>query len=214
LAEAQEAERKQLARELHDQVGQNLAGLGLNLSMIWEQLAEAPFETGPIQVRLDDSRALVEQITVQVRDVMANLHPPVLDDYGLAAALRWYGARLAERTGLTVTVQGEEPLLRLAAPVENSIFRIAQEALTNVVKHAQASQVTLTLAEEQGLVRLIIADDGRGFDLSSLAEHQGRLGWGLLTMADRAEVVGGRCRIESIPGGGTRVVVEIARSAC
>lgn len=213
LAEAQEVERKQLARELHDQVGQNLAGLGLNLNIIGSQLAETSLGTGPIQVHLADSLALVDQITEQIRDVMANLRPPVLDDYGLAAALHWYGARLAERTGLTVTVQGQGALPRLATSVENTLFRIAQEALTNVAKHARAGKVTVTLEMEDGNVRLVIADDGCGFDLTCLADPAGSHGWGVLIMAERAEAVGGWFRIESSPGQGTQVIVEITPSA-
>lgn len=213
LAEAQEVERKELARELHDRIGQNLAGLGLDLNIIRSQLAGTPFGDGPVQARLDDSLALVAQITEQVRDVMANLRPPVLDDYGLAAALRWYGDRLAERTGLTIVVQGEERLPRLAAPLENTLFRIAQEALTNVAKHAWASEVIVTLGMDDGKVRLVIADDGCGFDLTRLVDLEGSHGWGVLTMTERAEAVGARFRIESSPGQGTKVIVEVPPSA-
>jgi signal transduction histidine kinase len=213
LAEAQEVERKELARELHDRVGQNLAGLGLNLNIIWSQLAETPGGAAPIQARLDDSLALVDQITEHIRDVMANLRPPVLGDYGLAAALRWYAARLSERTGLTIVVQGEEPLPRLVASVENTLFRIAQEALTNVAKHARASELAVTLEMDDGNIRLVIADDGCGFDLTCLTDPVGSHGWGVLTMTERAEAVDAWFRIESSPGQGTQVIVEVTRSA-
>lgn len=209
LAEAQEVERKQLAQELHDQVGQNLTGLGLNLNIIRAQLAKMPPETGSIQARLEDSVALVDQIAEQVRDVMVHLRPPVLDDYGLLAALRWYGARFAERAGLMVTVQGEELTPRLVPLVENALFRIAQEALTNVIKHAQANEVTVTIEMDNGNVRLVVADDGCGFDLTCLADPVGSHGWGIPTMTERAEAVGAWFRIESKPGQGTQIIVEV-----
>jgi len=217
IAEVAEAERQRLARELHDQVGQNLTALGINLNIVRAQM---PDEAGAlVRSRLDDSLSLVEQTTERIRDVMADLRPPVLDDYGLVAALHWYGEQFARRTGIAIAVEGEEPVPRLATRVENALFRIAQEALTNVAKHAQATHVTVTVEVDGGTLRLVVADDGIGFDPSTtlrtsaahLAEPDGGRGWGLLTMTERAEAVGGRCRIESDPRQGTRVVVEVNR---
>ena len=190
LAEVAEAERQRLARELHDQVGQNLTALGINLNIVRTQMSE---ETpASVRSRLDDSLSLVEQTTERIRGVMADLRPPVLDDYGLVAALHWYTERFTERTSIAIAVEGEEPLPRLAVHIENALFRIAQEALTNVAKHAQATQVTVTVAAEDGTLRLAVADDGIGFDLAHLTEPDGGRGWGLLTMSERAEAVGGR----------------------
>lgn len=217
MAEVADAERQRLARELHDQVGQNLTALGINLNIVRTQISE---ETDPaVRSRLDDSLLLVEQTTERIRDVMADLRPPVLDDYGLVAALHWYEKQFARRTDIAIAVEGEEPVPRLAARVENALFHIAQEALTNAAKHAQATQATVTVEVDSGTLRLVIADDGIGFDPSTtletspahLAEPDGGRGWGLLTMTERAEAVGGRCRIESAAGQGTRVVVEVAR---
>ncbi len=217
MAEVTEAERQRLARELHDQVGQNLTALGINLKIVRAQM---PDEAGVlVRSRLDDSLSLVEQTTERIRDVMADLRPPVLDDYGLVAALHWYGEVFTRRTDIAITVEGEEPVPRLAARVENALFRIAQEALTNVAKHSQATQVTVTVEVDGGTLRLVVADDGIGFDPSTtlrtspayLGEPDGGRGWGLLTMTERAEAVGGRCRIESDPRQGTRVVVEMER---
>jgi len=201
MAEVAEDERQQLARELHDQVGQNLTALGINLNIVRSQLPEEA--AAPVRSRLDDSLSLVEQTAERIRDVMAYLRPPVLDDYGLVAALHWYGEQFVRRT----------------ARVENALFRIAQEALTNVAKHAQATQVTMTVEMDSTTLRLVVADDGVGFDPSTtlrtspapLAEPDGGRGWGLLTMTERAEAVGGRCHIESNPRQGTRVIVEVAR---
>lgn len=211
LAETQEIERKQLARELHDRVGQNLTALGLNLNLIGAHLSETTPGAGAVQVRLNDSLALVEQTTQCIRDVMADLRPPVLDDYGLLAALRWYGGRVAARAGFTITIKGEEPFPRLDTPIENALFRIAQEALTNVAKHAQATHVILKVELDNGIVRLIVSDNGHGFDLACLTLPTERPSWGVLTMTERAEAIGGWFQIESDPGQGTQVVVEVSR---
>ena len=209
LAEVAEAERQRLARELHDQVGQNLTALGINLNIVRTQMPEGA--AAPVRSRLEDSLSLVEQTAERIRDVMANLRPPALDDYGLVAALQWYAEQLARRTNTAIAVEGEEPIPRLAARVENALFRIAQEALINVAKHAQATQVTVTVEVEGGTLRLIVADDGIGFDPAHLPEPDGSRGWGLLTMTERAEAVDGHCRIESYPRQGTQVTVEVDR---
>lgn len=209
LAEVAEAERQRLARELHDQVGQNLTALGINLNIVRTQMPE---EIGDaIRSRIDDSLSLVEQTTEHIRDVMADLRPLVLDDYGLVAGLHWCGEQFARRTGIAVAVEGEELVPRLAARVESALFRITQEALTNVAKHAQASNVMVTLQVQGEILRLVITDDGIGFDPAHLTEPGGGHGWGLLTMTERAEAVGGRCQIESVPGHGVQVIVEVAR---
>jgi signal transduction histidine kinase len=209
LAEVAEAERQRLSRELHDQIGQNLTALGINLNIVRTQMPEEA--AASVSSRLDDSLSLVEQTTERIRDLMANLRPPVLDDYGLVAALNWYGGQFRGRTGIAVALEGEEPNPRLATHVENALFRIAQEALTNAAKHAQAGQVTVTVEVKGDTLRLIVADDGIGFDLEQLTESDGSRGWGLLTMTERAEAVGGHCRVETGPGQGTQVSVEVSR---
>jgi signal transduction histidine kinase len=209
LAETEENERRQMARELHDQVGQNLTALGINLNLVRTHMPE---ETPVLaRSRLDDSLALVEETVDRTRDVMANLRPPMLDDYGLVATLHWYSERFASWTGVSVIVHGKEPVPRLDTLAENALFRIAQEALTNVCKHAQATQVTVTVTADDEAVSLVVADDGVGFDPAQLTTLDGRRGWGLVIMTERAEAVGGSCRIESRPQHGTRVIVEVAR---
>jgi PAS domain S-box-containing protein len=209
LADVTETERQQLARELHDQVGQNLTALGINLNIVMMQMHREP--AAAVQSRLEDSLSLVEQTAEQVRDVMAHLRPPALDDYGLAAALRWYGEQFAQRTGISVVVESEESIPRLATRAENALFRIAQEALTNAAKHARATHVRVVMTMGAGTLRLVVADNGIGFDPLHQAETYGDRGWGLLTMAERAEAVGGHCRIVSALGKGTQVIVEVAR---
>ncbi len=209
LAEVSEAERKRLSQELHDQVGQNLTALGINLNIIRTEASTGA--SASLLSRLDDSLSLVEQTTQRIRDVMADLRPPVLDDYGIVAALKWYGRRFNQRTNIVMRVNGEELSPRLSARLENVLFRIAQEALTNVSKHAQATKVVATVEECNDSISLIIADDGIGFNPAHVADGEGNHGWGLITMMERAEAEGGRCRIESGSEGGTRVIVEVDR---
>ena len=209
LSAAEDNERRRLAQELHDRVGQNLTALSINLSMVRTQLPEEA--VAPVSPTLDDSQSIVEQTAAIIRDVMSNLQPPVLEEYGLMAALRWYADRFASRTGISVTVQGEDPSPRLNTSAENSLLRIAQETLTNVAKHSQATQVTVTLVAETKTVRLVVTDDGIGFNTEDVIISDVQKGWGLTTMSERAKSLGGSFDIESRPGHGTRVVVEIGR---
>ncbi|GAI53882.1 unnamed protein product, partial [marine sediment metagenome] len=167
--------------------------------------------TDLLRSRLDESLSLVEQTAERIRDVMANLRPPVLDDYGLVSALRWYGEQFATRTAIAVTVEGEEPVPRLDAQVENALFRIVQEALANAAKHAKARQIAVTIEVHNGTLHMVVADDGVGFDPERLPTPGVNQGWGLIIMRERAEVVGGVFRIESRPGSGTRLIVEVTR---
>ncbi|MCJ7819233.1 MAG: PAS domain S-box protein, partial [Syntrophales bacterium] len=209
LADVEETGREHLARELHDQVCQSLTALSLTLTLLQTQMP--PRAAAKLRGRMAGAVALVEQIGETIRDVMAELRPPMLDDYGLLSALHWYGTEFSGKTGIGVDVQGQEAVPRLAAPVELALFRIAQEAMANVAKHAQATGVILTEAEDNGTVRLVIADNGIGFDQERLGQPEGRHLWGLMTMSERAAAAGGRCRIESQSGQGTRVVVEVSR---
>jgi PAS domain S-box-containing protein len=209
LAEVEEKGREHLARELHDQVCQSLTALGLTLTLLQTQMPRRA--AAKLRGRLAEAVALVEQIGEAVRDVMAELRPPMLDDYGLLSALHWYGAKFSDKTGISVDVKGQEMVPRLAAPAELALFRIVQEAMRNAAKHARATEVVLTLTEDNGMVRLVIDDNGVGFDQEQVNRVKGSYCWGLMTMSERAAAVGCRCRIESQPGQGTRVVVELSR---
>jgi PAS domain S-box-containing protein len=206
------ADRRLVARELHDQVGQNLSALSLSLSALREQVRTLPEEAAVLFCqRIDDALSLVREAAVRTRDIMADLRPPVLDDYGLMAALRWHAEGLRRRTSLSVTLQGKEPEPRLPAPVEIALFRIAQEALMNVAKHAGTNEAWVTLETDEMTVRLVVADTGVGFDPAEITEQEGHAGWGLITIKERAEAVGGHIRVESQPEQGTRVTVEVPR---
>lgn len=210
LAEIQEAERKVMARELHDLIGQNLTALGLTLKLIQTQLPETLTARQQIKTQLQDAISLVTQTTSAIRSMMTELRPPVLDDYGLLAALRWYSSQVATRTGLKIDIYGDVEPPRLPELIENALFRIAQEALTNVVKHAQATQVMVMLAITHNSVTLQITDNGRGFDHNGLTPAT-RSGWGLLNMRERAEAIGGCFDISSRPNVGVTVWVEVRR---
>lgn len=209
LTEVQDEERKTLARELHDQVGQNLSTLGLELKVIETQLTTPSPVAGQIQPLLTDAQALVKQVTEQVRTVMTELRPPLLDDYGLPAALEWYANRVAKQAHFKVQMAAAEELPRLPSTIENGLFRIAQEAIINIMKYAQATLVAITIASDGQQVTLTIADDGRGFDPNAVNRASERVGWGLLSMQERTEALGGHFTIESEPGQGARVAVVI-----
>ena len=210
LAEAEEAERRRLARELHDRVGQSLTALSINLNIIGSQLPRGA-SAAQARLRLADSQRLVEETVEHTRDVMADLRPAVLDDYGLLAALRWYAGRFSGHTIVDMQVEGHEFSPRLPQAIETTLFRITQEALNNVTRHAQATHATVRLEVEGDLAQLIIADDGVGFDLAAERQPGEQPAWGLISMQERAEAVGGRLRVESAPGQGTRVIVEAPR---
>jgi len=209
LGEVEESERRELARELHDKVGQNLAALGISLNILKAQLSQdAP---GQVRSCIDDCLDLISETTARIRDVMVELRPSVLDDYGLLSALRWFGAQFSSRTNIQVKVEGDENKDRLGISIENAFFRIAQEALTNVAKHAEASQVTISLDAGDGHCRMTISDNGKGFSRDKSLARSDVGTWGLLAMHERALRAGGRFQIETDFGKGTKVVVEVDR---
>lgn len=207
LSEVEERERRNIHRELHDQVGANLAALKLDLGLINTMLAADTPKT--ISDRLKKTQQLTGETIARIRDVMADLRPPALDDYGLLAALRNYAQPYAARLGIPVMVDGDDIQPRLAIAVETALFRIAQEALSNIAKHAQARHVGITVATTDDRVTLVVADDGAGFDAGHADPHHAA--WGLRTMRERAQAIAANFRVESSPGSGTRVIVELPR---
>ncbi len=204
---AQEAERQRIARELHDATGQSLTAIGLGLRSVETMLKRNP--TVAIE-HLKELKAFSGNALGELRGIIANLRPSHLDDLGLVAALKWYIQRFERRytvsTNLIVT---GEPL-RLPDEYETVLFRIAQEALTNVAKHAHASQATIELEFSTAQISLTITDDGSGFDPRSILWRNGEyVGWGLLGIRERAALLRGTCQFDSSPGEGTRVFVNI-----
>jgi signal transduction histidine kinase len=206
LVEVQEAERRVLANHLHDLVGQNLAVLSVNLNIVKGQLS--PGQATQIGVRLEDSLKLVEETTESIRDVMSELRPAVLDNFGLTPVLRWYTDQFTKRTGVSTSMIEHGPLRRLPSVVEEALYRITQEALSNVAKYAKAQKAVVTLDATPQVICLTIADDGCGFDPT--ADHQPTRdhGWGLMIMRERAEAVGAQLNVESAHGRGTQVIVR------
>jgi len=203
LVEVQETERRHLARELHDEIGQSLTVTEMNL----QALLELP-GTDALAPRLKESLQVVERVQEQVHDLSLNLRPSMLDDLGLEPALRWYTERQAGLAGLQVEVRADPLEQRLDPMIETECFRVAQEALTNVVKHAKARAVTVELStndnEEQ--LDLSVRDDGVGFDVSAVRAQAVRgASLGLLSMEERAALAGGGLEYDSTPGRGTEV---------
>jgi two-component system sensor histidine kinase UhpB len=209
LMDVEEAERRSINRELHDSIAQNLSALQVNLVTLRMELAASA--SAATQARIDDAQALLEDTSTRVRDVMAELRPAALDDFGLLAALRDHGATFSMRSGVAVSVQGRESASRLPLATETALFRIAQEALNNVAKHARARKAEVRLAAGAKVVRLTISDDGAGFDAARPPQRAAH--YGIATMRERAEAVGASLSIESTPGRGTRVEVELLRPA-
>jgi two-component system sensor histidine kinase UhpB len=206
LVEVQEEERHAIARELHDRVGQNLAALTLNLNILRNQLSGETLDK--VGTRLNDSVTLVNDILAITRSVMADLRPNVLDDYGLDAALSEYAERFTQRYGIRViTHTPVKATPRLDPGVEMTLLRIAQEALTNIAKHAQASQAAMTLEMEGDTVLMTIEDNGQGIMSWQKVNQPGS--HGLRIMRERAEAFGGSLKIHSTYRNGTKIEVNI-----
>jgi len=207
LAEIEDKARKNLSRELHDELGQNMTVLGVNLNILRSHLANEA--SALVESRIADSLAIVKQTTQRIRNLMGSLRSPVLDDYGLVAALELYGKQWADRTGIAVQVRGPKTRPRLDIHSENALFRIVQESLTNVVKRARATEVVIAVGLANGKLHLSVEDNGVGFDEARSAGPGGERGWGFTTMSERALAIGGSFRVRSSPGLGTHIVVEV-----
>jgi len=206
LLEVQENERRILARELHDSVGQELTALGLNLTILNSAIPEEL--AGRIGGRLHDSQKLLEDTTQNLRNVMVELRPVGIEELGLIAVLKDHALRVAQRSDLEVRVLGEEPKPRFTITNAIALFRIVQEALNNTVKHARAATAVIKLHATSAITTLTVSDDGDGFD-ATLKPLIGVYGMGMTTMRERAEAIGARLSIHSEIGHGTCIVVEL-----
>jgi two-component system sensor histidine kinase UhpB len=207
LVDVQEAERRKLSRELHDRVGQNLTALSINLDILRISLDEALHAEQ--RGRIDDSARLLERTADSIENVMSELRPPMLDDYGLLPALQWYAADFSKRTAIDVHVSGTEERERLAPEIEITLFRVAQEALTNVAKHAEASLVEIVLDQVDEQCEMSITDNGVGIGPTREGGNGKRPRLGMVTMRERAQAIGGRFQVRTMPGGGTQIAISI-----
>ena len=198
VVEAQELERRRLARELHDQTGQELTSVLLGLKGVEEAKTDAERVEALATVR-----AQVVETLHDVRRLAVELRPKALDDFGLVAALERLRDTFAEQTGMRVELEASVGD-RLPSDVETALYRIVQEALTNIVKHAQASSVSLVVTRSERAITAVIEDDGSGF-----AANGGGEGLGLLGMAERLALLGGTLKTESSPGAGATIVAEV-----
>jgi PAS domain S-box-containing protein len=206
MVEIQEEERRAIARELHDRVGQMLTALNLNLTIIQGQLSNDALER--VGARLADSIHLLNETIPAVRDVMSNLRPVAMDEYGLEAALKLHVEEFTSRHDVLVAFWKPDPPLPLLTPtIEMTIFRIIQEALFNVAKHAQASNVKLSVTYDERTICITVEDDGIGFKVRTGTGHLNN--HGLNIMRERAEAVGGEFSISSQPGDGTKLQITV-----
>jgi len=208
MADMHEKQIRDLARELHDGVGQNLTAINLNLTLVRETLpADYP---AAIKSRLADTGQLVEETVARMRNVMADFLPPMLEHYGLTPALTWYGEQFAQRTGMQINVRDlRADAARLPPQVEVGLFRIAQEALNNVAKYARASQAEIELSDDDEFMRMTLTDDGVGFDPQTVFADTTH--WGLAIMRERARALDATLEIQSAPDAGTKIILRMAR---
>jgi PAS domain S-box-containing protein len=205
LVDAQESERRHIAHELHDEVGQTLTALSLMLKRLSRQADSA--ETAP---ELSDALALVSDLTKRIRELSLDLRPSMLDDLGLIPTLLWYFQRYLQQTGITIDFKHSEVDRRFPPIIETTVYRIIQEALTNVARYAQVTAATVRLWAASETLLIQIEDAGVGFDLAAL-QSANKTG-GLIGMHERVQLVGGRLEIESNLGSGTLVNAYIPLS--
>jgi signal transduction histidine kinase len=202
---AQEAERQRIARELHDEAGQTLTAIGLGLrgaaTMLHQDVEKAAHNLRELEV-------LAARSLDELQRVIADLRPSHLDDLGLAAALRWYAEEVQGRAPIEVAVEVVGEPQEIPSVVSTALFRVAQEALTNVVRHSGADYALVILEFLPSTVRLRVEDNGRGFDPAAL-RNPARPSWGLLGIEERAHLLGGTMEVHSAPGSGTAVEVVV-----
>jgi two-component system sensor histidine kinase UhpB len=206
LMTAQEAERRRIARELHDDVNQQLAALSIGLSVLGRRLPAA--QEPDVRDDVTHLQARTASLAEAIRHLSHELHPGVLDHVGLIAALRGHCRAFEQEHALTVTFEGDDSLGTVPSGIALCLYRVTQEALVNVAKHADAKRVEVNVARVGTDVALTIADDGRGFELAAARDRQGL---GLISLDERIRLVRGRLMIDTWPQRGTtlRIVVPL-----
>ena len=212
LLQLQDEERRRFARELHDSVGQSLAGLTLNLSAVRTDIERLAKTANA----LSESEAIVQEMSKEVRTISYLLHPPMLDEAGLASALRWYVEGFTQRSKIQVEAEFPDDFGRLPQELETAVFRVVQECLTNIHRHSGSPTAKVSIARFNGLVRVEVSDRGKGIapEKRHEMEASGTLGVGLRGMRERILQLGGNIKIDSnSPGTVVRVQVPVAHDA-
>jgi PAS domain S-box-containing protein len=209
LNNIEEKFREKSAQKLHDHVGQNLTGLNLNLNFMYSLLPAKAKEI--VKDKYQDSKELLNDTMKSIRNLISEMRPSILEDYGLYAALEWYGEKFSERAGINFIMKGRELSARLSKDLETSLFRISQEILNNIVKHSRAENMVIELQEEDGKIYLNYQDDGIGFELKEARKRQDSTGLGILSMEDRVNALGGKLNIHSEIGKGTKIEIIMER---
>jgi signal transduction histidine kinase len=208
ILQAQEEERKRISRDLHDQVAQALVGINVHLEALSQ---EAAISSKGLKSKIARTQRLVEKSVNVVHRFARELRPPVLDDLGLIPALHSFLKDFTKMTGIRIhfTSFTSSPIRELDSAASTVLYRLVQEALTNVARHAQARHVNIALQKVTGAIQLAITDDGKGFDAQRVlfGNSQNRLG--VLGMRERVQMIGGQCSLESAPGKGTTVCAVI-----
>jgi signal transduction histidine kinase len=205
---AQESERQRIARDLHDEMGQSLTAIGLGLRGLSTTIRNGRVDQATSTLRHLEN--LAANSLTELQHLIADLRPSHLDDLGLPATLRWYAGAIQERTDLEVKVETTGPEQEISGPIKIALFRIVQESLNNIIKHANASQVGIQINFEMENLRLRVRDNGRGFDVQAVRNNKlGRVSLGLIGMQERAGLLGGTCAVTSVPGRGTLVEVKV-----
>ncbi len=200
-----EEERRRIGRELHDDTSQTLAAVMINLDLVDKALADA---SPAIRERVESSKELLRYTLGQIKLLVYDLRPVMLDDFGLVPTLRWYIQSYAEGSGPSIELDVEAAKYRVPGDIETALFRITQEAIANAVRHSGGTKVVVRLETASGFVSLAVIDNGDGFDPREAIRHS-QPGLGLLSIKERVELLNGSLTIESNKGRGTRVYVVI-----
>ncbi len=207
LVKTQEAERRRLSLELHDEMGQALTAIKIDLSTIEKDLPSEVEQS--ITERLAETNHLVDGLIDQIHEISLDLRPKMLDDLGLKPTLNWYSNRFAKRQNIPVRFEAGDLKKRLAPEYETVLYRVTQETLTNIAKYARADNVKIDLKETNNFIRLTIEDDGIGFDLDEVTGREpDKRGSGLIGIQERGATLNGKLEIQSAPDKGTRITLQ------
>mgnify|MGYP006278064465 FL=1 len=209
LADIEENFRQKAAQQLHDQVGQNLTALTFNIDFIRQRLSDQIGKN--LSIKFEDSLNLLNDTIALIRNIITEMRPSVLKDYGLFAAINWYSEKFTDRTGINVEVKGQQLSRRLPDKKETILFRIIQELFNNTAKYSEADRISTELNEDENKIYLNIRDDGIGFDKEQMKKSKDPTGLGILSMEDRVNALGGEFELKTAPGQGTKIRIILEK---